>query len=542
MAAVYKAVQPAMERYVAIKVLPRQMANSQEFVARFQREAKLLAQLQHPHILPVFDYGETDGYPYIVMPYIQSGTLAELIKKRRLALQEVREIITQISSALGFAHTRGMVHRDIKPSNVLIDDSGNCLLTDFGLARMINTDSRLTSDGAIMGTPMYMSPEQGAGTHVDHRSDIYALGVILYEMVTGRVPYTAETPIAIVFKHIQDPLPSARKYYPELSAELEMVLLKSLAKRPEDRYQSAEAFMRAVQAAIPAGTIPVPRKVVAEAVPVATPPRVTVPPSRAEAGRASSQLPKSSSTISSSPNSFQKLIPLLAIGAFGLVGLVVLGGAILIFGMGMARGNTPPAPQGNVTSPANLPLPPTLSVPPGIPFARITSIHINDQQHYAIDYQALEFSEHLPGTHVHFFFNTVGVDQAGVPGKGPWKTYGGPHPFLEYKTTDRPKDASQLCVLVANPNESIQPNSGNCFPLPDVVSVTMRVDTACKQSPDESSQTQATALAATTSLLLGKSADENWFYTQNPENLSESCWVPIGNVVINGDARQIPVK
>jgi hypothetical protein len=147
-----------------------------------------------------------------------------------------------------------MIHRDIKPSNVLIDERGNCLLTDFGLARMVEAAEKLTTSGAIMGTPAYMSPEQGTGSNTDHRSDLYSLGVILYEMVTGRVPYTAETPIAVVFKHIQDPLPSARQLNPDLSEALELVLLKSLAKNPGDRYQTADELVRAVQRAIPEGT------------------------------------------------------------------------------------------------------------------------------------------------------------------------------------------------------------------------------------------------------------------------------------------------
>ncbi len=251
MAAVYKAYQPAMERYVAIKVLPRHMSSSEEFVTRFRREARMLAQLQHPHILPVFDYGEADGYPYIVMPFVSSGTLAELLHKQRLPLTQVRRISTQIGDALSYAHTRGMIHRDIKPSNVLIDERGNCLLTDFGLARMAEASTNLTTSGAVMGTPAYMSPEQGAGSDIDHRSDIYSLGIVLYEMVTGRVPYTAETPVAVVFKHIQDPLPSIHKFNPNLPESVELILLKALAKSPDDRYQTAEDFVRAIQTAIP---------------------------------------------------------------------------------------------------------------------------------------------------------------------------------------------------------------------------------------------------------------------------------------------------
>jgi serine/threonine protein kinase len=254
MAAVYKAYHPAVERYVALKVLPRHMSSSDEFVTRFKREARLLAQLQHPHILPVFDYGEADGYPYIVMPFIVSGTLADVLRNQRLSLSEVRRVITQIGDALSYAHGRGMIHRDIKPSNVLIDERGNCLLTDFGLARMAEAAEKLTTSGAIMGTPAYMSPEQGMGSNIDHRSDLYSLGVVLYEMITGRVPYTAETPIGVVFKHIQDPLPSARKLNPNLSEALELVLLKSLAKNPDDRYQKADEFVRAIQRVIPEST------------------------------------------------------------------------------------------------------------------------------------------------------------------------------------------------------------------------------------------------------------------------------------------------
>jgi hypothetical protein len=144
-----------------------------------------------------------------------------------------------------------MIHRDIKPSNVLVDERGNCLLTDFGLARMVESSTKITSTGAVMGTPAYMSPEQGMGSVIDHRSDIYSLGIILYEMVTGRVPYAAETPVAVVFKHIQDPLPSARKLNPDLPEPVELVLLKALAKNPEDRYQNAEDFVRAIQKAVP---------------------------------------------------------------------------------------------------------------------------------------------------------------------------------------------------------------------------------------------------------------------------------------------------
>jgi serine/threonine protein kinase len=254
MAAVYKAYQPAMKRFVAVKVLSRKLAESEEFTNRFQREAIMLAQLQHPHILPVFDYGQVDGYSYIVMPFLQNGTLDELFRIRRRTLPEIRQIMTQLGSALGYAHARGMIHRDVKPSNVLIDEQGNCLLTDFGLARMVEISAsaeNLTSAGAIMGTPAYMSPEQGKGDTLDGRSDLYSLGIIFYEMLTGQVPYRDKLPMMVVIKHIHDPLPSARELAPDMTDAIERVLIKSLEKNPDDRYQTAEDFVQAVQKAIP---------------------------------------------------------------------------------------------------------------------------------------------------------------------------------------------------------------------------------------------------------------------------------------------------
>lgn len=239
MATVYKAYQPSVDRYVAIKVLPRQLAQDPEFAGRFAQEARMLANLQHPHILPVFDYGQADGYSYIVMPFIGHGTLADLLQGQPLPLPDIDRILTQTASALDFAHGRGLIHRDIKPSNILLDEQNNVLLGDFGIAKLYEGTAVFTRTGTILGTPAYMSPEQGSGQPVDYRSDIYSLGVVLYEMTTGRVPFQAETPIAVVFKHIQDPLPPPRSFVPQLPEDVQRVILKALAKRPQDRFDSA---------------------------------------------------------------------------------------------------------------------------------------------------------------------------------------------------------------------------------------------------------------------------------------------------------------
>jgi serine/threonine protein kinase len=362
MAAVYKAYQPAMERFVALKVLPRHMSTSEEFTARFRREARLVAQLQHPHILPVFDYGESEGYPYIVMPFIVSGTLADILRKQRVTLPEARRILSQIGDALAYAHARGMIHRDVKPSNILIDERGNCLLTDFGLARMAEAGEKLTTSGSVMGTPAYMSPEQGMGSGVDQRSDLYSLGVILYEMLTGRVPYTAETPIAVVFKHVQDPLPSARKFNPSLTESLELVLLKCLAKNPAERYQNAEAFVQAVQQVISEN--PAADKTLSQKI---TP---ILSATEKQAVLEERVAVVQSGPISRPPivRSARWLVPVWALTGIGAIALVVIVAAAM-----RSRSNTPPIATATSSIPPTLTLTATPALINLVPSAAPTS-------------------------------------------------------------------------------------------------------------------------------------------------------------------------
>jgi Tol biopolymer transport system component/tRNA A-37 threonylcarbamoyl transferase component Bud32 len=250
MASVYKAYQPGMDRYVALKILPRHYARDPNFIGRFKQEARVIANLQHVHILPVFDFGEEDEYTYIVMPYIETGTLADLLRGQRVSLARAEKVITQVGIALHYAHSRGLVHRDVKPSNILIDEGGNCLLTDFGIAKIVEGTTEFTQTGATIGTPAYMSPEQILGKKLDGRSDVYSLGIVLYEMVTGRPPFEAETPPAIFVKHLHDPLPLPRTLNPDLPEPVERVILKSLAKSSEDRFTSAKEMVEILQSAV----------------------------------------------------------------------------------------------------------------------------------------------------------------------------------------------------------------------------------------------------------------------------------------------------
>ncbi|MCJ7530061.1 MAG: serine/threonine protein kinase [Anaerolineales bacterium] len=245
MATVYKAYHATMDRYVAIKVLPHEFMHDERFLGRFQQEVRLIAKLEHAHILPVYDYGESEGIPYLVMRYLDAGTLKERIQADSLSLAEVDHHFTQLARALEYAHEQGIIHRDIKPSNALVDKSGNLFLTDFGIAKMVESSAHLTLTGAVTGTPAYMSPEQARGQQIDPRTDIYSLGIVLYEMVTGRVPFDADTPMAVILKQIEQPLPPPSVFKPGIHPAIEAVLLKALAKEPAQRFATMQEFLKA---------------------------------------------------------------------------------------------------------------------------------------------------------------------------------------------------------------------------------------------------------------------------------------------------------
>lgn len=251
MATVYLAYQSDIDREVAIKVLPPHPGQDPQFMDRFQQEARTIARLQHPHILPVFDFGVENEILYLVMPYVGGGSLKNLMQGRRLPPSRIVEVITDVASAIDYAHRQGVIHRDIKPDNILLDKEGNPILTDFGIAKLLESNVQFTASGGFLGTPAYMAPEQGRGVKdIDGRADIYALGVLAFEMLTGRHPYSAETPMMVMFKHVSDPVPSLLEVAPEYPPAVDGVLQRALAKDREARYQTATEFAKALASAL----------------------------------------------------------------------------------------------------------------------------------------------------------------------------------------------------------------------------------------------------------------------------------------------------
>lgn len=251
MAVVYKAYDTRLEREVALKVIRTDAfapAVLDRLLKRFEREAKAQAKLTHPNIVKVYDYGEHEGSPYLVMELLSGGTLKQKLGKPLPYLDAAR-LLAPVAQALASAHREGILHRDVKPSNILLTPSGEPVLTDFGIAKLLEEDEghTLTGTGVGVGTPEYMAPEQGLGKEVDGRVDVYSLGVVFYELVTGRKPFTADTPLAVLYKQMNDPLPRPKEIVPGLPGSVEKVIFKALAKKPEDRYPDMAAFAQALE-------------------------------------------------------------------------------------------------------------------------------------------------------------------------------------------------------------------------------------------------------------------------------------------------------
>ena len=359
MASVYRAFEPALDRHVALKVLPREFLHDPGFAERFKREAKAIARLEHPNIVPIYAYDidRAEGIPWMALRLVSGGPLSQLLKAGRLPLARSVEILRGVADALDYAHGKGVVHRDVKPQNVLLDEDGRVYLADFGIAKMLEASGGLTATGMITGTPNYMAPEQATATNVGTPADVYALGIVAYEMFTGRVPFAADTPVAILMKHVQEPLPLPS---PDTVPEpLLRALLKCTAKRPDDRWPSAGAFVAALEAGLEARTLDVgdvptlavPRPAAPTVVSARTAvPAPTVPPPPPTRR----PLPLVSAPTATEPRAPRGGLGTGALVGLGLVGVLVLSGAIGVAVL-VLRGGPTPAPTPASSDVATLP-------------------------------------------------------------------------------------------------------------------------------------------------------------------------------------------
>jgi serine/threonine protein kinase len=323
MGAVYQADQPSIPRAVVIKVLGSSFADFPDARDRFRRELDMITRLEHPHILPVYDYGEVDSSPYIVMRYMTGGSLQERLQSPAFGRVEALRLLDHVAQALDFAHDRGIIHRDLKPANILVDEVGNAYLADFGMAKTVSGTQDLTATGSVLGSPTYMSPEQARGEKLDRRSDIYAFAVLIYRALSGSLPFEADTAWGFITKHIsEEPIP-IRRFAPDLPPEVEAVLAQGLAKNPQARPDRATDLLAALRAALSA-----------------SPDAVSMPRPRAPAGSTATSASTASGTVISPtappgarssvavPRRAAPAWRLPAIVAAGIAALAVLGAVV----------------------------------------------------------------------------------------------------------------------------------------------------------------------------------------------------------------------
>lgn len=525
MSAVYKASDPNLKRVVAVKMIHTHLSSNPDFVTRFEEEAAAVAQLRHPGIIQVYDFNRDDDVYYMVLEFVPGETIQAHLKRlndsnRRLSPKNAMEYMANVCDAVDYAHQRGMIHRDIKPANLMLNTMGQVILMDFGIAKIVGSQ-RHTATGAVVGTAMYMSPEQIKGEQPDRRTDIYSLGVTLFEMVSGRPPFEADSAMTLMMMHMNDPVPNARTLNPEIPDALVAVINKALAKNPDQRYQTAAQMAAALRNAmtqldasspapiatmidespltsagpgatmveapdhargtiVESGPMPSPQGTIVESSPMS-------PVSSQVSGTSidgSAVKPKASSSPAAPAKKGGLALPVI-IGGVVVLACLVVGGifaASRLFGGGTASPlDEPTAIVVNTEAPTDIPaaeqtteapteVPTETPIPstptPTTPYVVITGIRVENSV-YIVDYDVHNFD--TPGLHVHIFFNNVPPEQAGSPGSGPWKltwgSYGDP-PFTQYILSNRPANATQMCALVANPNHSIQLNSGNCVDLP----------------------------------------------------------------------------
>lgn len=607
MSAVYKATDPNLRRVVAVKLIHSHLTDDESFVRRFEEEAATVAQLRHPNIIQVFDFNHDEGTYYIIFEFLPGETLQSRIKRlsqsnRPMDLQEVVKITAGIADALDYAHKRNLVHRDVKPANVMINVHGQPILMDFGIVKIVG-GTQHTATGATIGTARYMSPEQIRSTNIDGRTDIYSLGVMLYEMVGGQAPYESDSAMTVMMMHVSDPVPDVRSLRPGVPPALLTIINRAMSKDPNQRFRTAGEMAAALRSAdLSAPPVQADATViqpVADATviqPLTGPGAQYQPPTGNQPRPISAQQPQpvtgqqaqpvtgpqpvastGSSTNFQAPQQPKSRLSPALIGG-GIVTVIILlacivGAALIVPDLLDPEDATPiaevtdtpepdddeepddPDDEDEEDEPDDMPPPtpiyppvppppadlsnqaaydeyvqmlenhanevrriwdmyledleefdaqaaeearrmaPTAvpSVPPPEiptdtpeptatleptatptleptpfpePFVFIIDIGVNGSGQYVVAYETYGYVEALPGMHIHFFFDTVDPEQAGVPGAGPWAVYGGPRPY-ENTQLAVPAGATQMCALVANSNHTIVPESGNCVDLPE---------------------------------------------------------------------------
>lgn len=514
MSAVYKASDPNLKRVVAIKLIHPHLSTDPDFIYRFKKEAAAVAAFRHPNIVQVYDFNVDGEVYYMVLEYIPGETLQERLKElkssnQKMPIEQAIKIVIDICNAMGYAHKHGMIHRDIKPANIMLDVHGQAILMDFGIVKILDDETH-TVTGAVVGTARYMSPEVIRSEVPDERSDIYSLGVTFFEMLNGNPPFNADSAMSLMMRHLNDPVPDLRNLRPDVPPELVAIINKSLEKDRARRYRSADdmaADLRRVLARLEAGAVapslPAAEEAateidvapialngpdelsLAEKTPYASP-RMVEETVESPAQEHTASVPPASLESRQAESSSQRagFSPALLFGGGGIVLLLLLLAGWYFLNNGLAaRGE--PTPTMTETSPpteteaavliANTEAPTVTATPTLEPtatntlpplYVRINDITINQSNSYVVEYETFGYTEVLPGQHVHFFFDTVPVEEAGSPGPGNWYLYGGPRPFDKYRVSDRPQGATQMCALVANPNHTIIPQTGNCFDLP----------------------------------------------------------------------------
>ncbi len=493
MSAVYRATDPNLRRVVAVKIIHPHLSRSPDFMRRFEEEAAAVARMRHSNIIQVYDFDHDNNTYYIVFEYIPGETLQAWLERlnssnRLLPIADAIRIAASIAEALEFAHQQGLIHRDVKPANVIVNVKGEPILMDFGIAKIVG-GTQHTATGAVIGTARYMSPEQIKGERVDARTDLYSLGITLFEMLSGRPPFESDSVMTMMMMHVQDPVPNPLELRSDLPAAVIEVIYRALAKEPAERYATAaematalrdvlaklENERAAVPVAVPTDITPTTPPV--EISPQQPPPPPVTPPQPAAA--AATPTAASSAAGSSSLKKWGLIGGVVAVLLlFVLLAYNLLAGsdepamleqaaiaetlqAGIVLTMAAAETETAVA-LGDAAITEATPEPTPTATP--LPEVTITNIAVvNDV--YVVQYNTIGFEESLPGMHVHFFFDTTPPQEAGRPFSN-FFMHGGPSPYVDLRLSDRPASAVQLCALVANPDHTVQGESGNCFDLP----------------------------------------------------------------------------